>query len=178
MATRITTLGVVTKWIGVPVALALVGRFIIGPLLLPKMPASIRKPADEALTSLQAKVKTFGGSTTTAPATSEVKPESVPEKTAPAKAPVKMESSTSENSSQSSDHPPVDADQSGGPEVEVSVRSDRPIETHRVRKPKRKSVHKKPKPTPKTDTNDPGSFGGTQDPPTTTGGTTDPPTGN
>src|SRR5665213_2957175 len=132
-----TTLGVVSKWVGVPLALAVVGRFVIGPLLLPKMPASISKPVSEAVATLNQKVKnTFGGSST--PTTTD-KPEVKPSKSTPAKTAPKEESTTSDNSSRTSEHSTIDTDQSGGPEVEVSVRSDRPVETHRARKPKHKA---------------------------------------
>src|SRR5579872_3622709 len=154
-----TTAGKFAKWLGVPVLLLLAGRFVVGPLLLPKMPDNIQQETGELIAKAEKKI---GSITHVAPVDTST--------TAPALAAGHMEEKTQTppangvsrtRSEPSSSQDTSAEDQKGGPEVEVSVRSERPRNTTRVRRAHHRSTEaKKPKPKPPTDTNDPGSFGG------------------
>ena len=151
-------------WVGVPVGLYFGGYYVVGPRIGSRVPASIKKEVDDRFTMLNTQVQRIvKPGARKAPPTPTVDV-SVTPPTDPATTPSASEPD------------------SGGPQVEVSVRSTAP--THRTRrtptgeplKPKRHRT--KPKPKPKPEATDEGSYGGTQDQgTTTTTGGGDPPTG-
>ena len=152
------------KWVVVPVALCDVGYYVVGPRIGSRVSDHIKQMAGDQFTMLNKQVQKI---VTPAP-----RAESAKQAPAESKPPAQASSSISAQPD------------SGGPEVQVSVRSQNSGRTANRADgtvvPRKHRVHRKPKPKPKPkpESTDEGSYGGTQDQGTTTGGgAADPPTG-
>jgi hypothetical protein len=171
MATGLRPLKLLALWIGVPVGLYAVGYNFVGPRIGSRVPEHIKQIAGDQVAMLNKQVQRI---VTPPPQGATSKQE--------AAAP-KQESVATQPAVQVTTAP-QDPPDSGGPEVQVSVRNqstgertDRSDGTPVRHRPK--LHHKpKPKPQPKPETTDEGSYGGTQDQGTSTGTSPpDPPTG-
>ena len=164
MADRLRPLKLFGKWVVVPVALCVVGYYVVGPRIGSRVSDHIKQMAGDQFTMLNKQVHKI---VTPAPQAGSAKQAPVESKP-PAPAPATFFAQPD----------------SGGPEVQVSVRSQTSgrtaIRADGTVVPRKHRVHRKPKakPKPKPESTDEGSYGGTQDQGTTTGGgAADPPTG-
>ena len=169
MARKLSPLGLIFKWVGVPVGFCVVGYFLVGPRIGSSVSPQIRKIAGDQFTMLNNRVHKFVAPAP-APAPSESNSPTEPVTPPPA----------NQGTSASSAQRPNQSDQ-GGPEVHVSVHSantrSSQIRRHRHHTTAKPKVHHKSKPKPKPEATDQGSYGGTQDQGVTPTSVGDPPTG-